>query len=324
MNILVTGGAGYIGSHTCKYLYERGYTPIVYDNLSTGNRWAVKWGPLVEGDIEDYQKLKKVCEDYKPIAVLHFAASAYVGESVKNPYKYYKNNVSGTLSLLKVMVDSGISSIVFSSTCATYGNPLSDLIDESHPQNPINPYGKSKLVVESLLDDFDHAYGLKSIRLRYFNAAGADINGDVGEYHEPETHLIPLVIQTALGIREDITILGQDHDTPDGTCIRDYIHVNDLAVAHVLALEKLVKDRKTAFYNLGTGRGVSVKEIISVTEHVSGKKIKVIKGNARPGDPAKLVADYHKAYRELGWKPEYNNIEMIIKSAFSWHSKLIK
>lgn len=319
MNVIVTGGAGYIGSHTCKLLKENGYTPVVYDNLSTGNRWAVKWGPLVEGDIHDIEKLKSVFEEYKPIAVLHFAASAYVGESVKDPYKYYNNNVTGTISLLKAMIEKNIKSIVFSSTCATYGKPSSDVIDETHPQNPINPYGRSKLMIESILDDFDVAYGLKSTRLRYFNAAGADFDGDIGEHHDPETHLIPLVIQTALGQRDSITVFGNNYDTDDGTCIRDYIHVSDLAQAHILALEKLLKDRTTEFYNLGTGNGISVKEIIDETQRLSGRTINVIQGERRPGDPGKLVANYTKASKDLGWEPKFDNLETIISSALNWH-----
>lgn len=319
MNIVVTGGAGYIGSHACKLLYKKGYTPIVYDNLSTGNGWAVKWGPIVKGDINDIEKLKGVFGKYKPIAVLHFAASSYVGESVNDPYKYYYNNVFGTLTLLKAMVEKNIKSIIFSSTCAIYGAPLSDLIDEDHPKTPINPYGRSKLMVETILDDFDIAYGVKSIRLRYFNAAGADLDGEIGEHHDPETHLIPLVIKTALGEKKNITVFGNNYNTEDGTCIRDYIHVSDLAKAHILALEKLIKDRNTDYYNLGTGSGISVKEIIDETERLSGEKINILHGNRREGDSEKLIANYTKAYNQLGWEPEYGNVEIIIKSALKWH-----
>lgn len=291
MNILVTGGAGYIGSHACKALAKAGHTPITYDNLVYGHRWAVKWGPLEEGDIADRDRLSEVIAKYQPVAVMHFAAYAYVGESVQDPGKYYRNNVAGTLTLLEVMRDLGIDKFIFSSTCATYGIPESVPIREDHPQRPINPYGASKLMIERMLQDFDVAHGLRSISLRYFNAAGADPDGEIGEAHDPETHLIPLVLDAAAGKRTAITVFGDDYETPDGTCIRDYIHVADLADAHVLALKALEDGAKTTAYNLGNGHGFSVKEVIETAERVAGKTVPVEIGQRRPGDPAKLVGD---------------------------------
>lgn len=319
MNILVTGGAGYIGSHACKALSEAGYTPIVYDSLVYGHSWAVRWGPLEIGDIADRIRLDAVIERYKPMAVLHFAAFAYVGESVQDPGKYYRNNVVGSLTLLEAMRDHRINKFIFSSSCASYGIPKAVPISENHPQNPINPYGMSKLMVEKMLQDFDVAYGLRSISLRYFNAAGADEYGEIGELHTPETHLIPLVLDAAAGKRPIITIYGDDYETPDGTCVRDYIHVTDLAEAHVLALKALLVGAKTSQYNLGNGRGFSVREIVETAEKVTGRAIPFEIGARREGDPAHLVGDATMAKKVLNWSPRYTDLTQIIESAWAWH-----
>lgn len=318
MNILVTGGAGYIGSHTCKALAKAGYTPITFDNLIYGHKWAVKWGVLEIGDINDKRRLKEVLEKYNPIAVIHFAAFAYVGESVKEPAKYYQNNVCGTLTLLEAMQEKGIKRIVFSSTCATYGIPKTIPITEQMPQTPINPYGHSKLMIEQILRDYHQAYDIRSISLRYFNAAGADIDCEIGEAHDPETHLIPLVLQAAAGIRSSITIFGDDYDTHDGTCIRDYIHVTDLADAHVKALTALSKESSSTALNLGTGQGYSIREVIEMVEKVTGRKVPYTIGARRLGDPACLVSDAKKANSVLAWKPQHSKLEPIIRSAWQW------
>ena len=318
MNILVTGGAGYIGSHTCKALAEAGYLPITYDNLSSGHGWAVKWGPLEKGDILDQDRLHQVLETYGPSAVIHFAAYAYVGESVEQPAKYYRNNVVGSLNLLEAMRANAVKQIVFSSTCATYGAPQRIPITEEHPQAPINPYGASKLMIERMLADFGAAYGIGSVSLRYFNAAGADPEGEIGEDHDPETHLIPLVLEAAAGERPHITIYGTDYDTPDGSCIRDYVHVTDLAQAHVLALTTLQGRRGASSYNLGTGHGFSVREVIRTARTVTGRSIAVKEGSRRPGDPSRLIADSARAKRELGWAPQYGKLEPVIATAWNW------
>jgi len=320
-NVLVTGGAGYIGSHTCKALSTAGYQPIVYDNLVYGHDWAVKWGPLEKGDTGDFDRVVKVIEKYHPIAVVHFAAYAYVGESVENPGKYYRNNVMGTLGLLEAMQYCGVDRFVFSSTCATYGMPTTELIGEDHPQQPINPYGHSKLMVEQILRDFDEAFGLKSISLRYFNAAGADPDCEVGEDHNPETHLIPLVLDTAAGKRPHITIYGNDYDTPDGTCIRDYIHVSDLADAHVLTLEALDRGHGTDAINLGVGLGYSVQEVIDAARSVTEREIVCENGARRPGDPSRLVSAVERASDVLGWQPRYPDLDTIVKTAWNWHQR---
>lgn len=319
MNILVTGGAGYIGSHACKALALAGYTPISYDNLVYGHRWAVKWGPLEEGDIADRERLNEVIAKYQPAAVMHFAAYAYVGESMQDPGKYYRNNFAGTLTLLEAMRDHGIDKLIFSSTCATYGVPEIVPIREDHTQRPINPYGASKLMIERMLQDFDAAHGLRSISLRYFNAAGADPDGEIGEAHDPETHLIPLVLNAAAGKCRAITVYGDDYDTPDGTCIRDYIHVCDLADAHVLALKALEGEAKTTAYNLGNGHGFSVKQVIETSERVSGKAVPVVLGQRRAGDPDRLVGDSTRIRSELGWNPRYVELQLMISSAWQWH-----
>lgn len=320
--ILVTGGAGYIGSHCVLALQESGFDVIVLDNLVYGHRESVEaleHVKLIEGDISDRPLLDQIFNQNPISAVLHFAAYAYVGESVTDPGKYYRNNVAGTLTLLEAMVAAQVKHIVFSSTCASYGTPQQVPIDETHPQSPINPYGMSKLMVEQILEDFSTAYDLRSVRFRYFNAAGADPQGRVGEDHNPETHLIPLVLQTALGQREAITIFGTDYDTPDGTCIRDYIHVTDLAQAHVLGLNYLQQGGSTNVFNLGNGDGFSVREIIETAKRVSDRPINVIEGLRRAGDPAILIGSAEKAKQILGWQPQYSGIDTMIEHAWKWH-----
>ncbi|WP_088239657.1 UDP-glucose 4-epimerase GalE [Calothrix rhizosoleniae] len=322
--ILVTGGAGYIGSHTVLALKQAGYEVIVLDNLVYGHQDLVEQVLQVElivGDISDRSLLDNLFQTRNIAAVMHFSAYAYVGESVKEPAKYYRNNVVATLNLLEAMQAAGINKFVFSSTCATYGIPEMVPIPENHPQNPINPYGATKLMVERILSDFDVAYGLKSVRFRYFNAAGADPQGRLGEHHNPETHLIPLVLLTALGQRESISIFGTDYDTHDGTCIRDYIHVTDLADAHVLGLEYLLKGGNSEVFNLGNGQGFSVKEVIETAKQVTGRQIKVIECDRRPGDPPILIGSAKKATQFLGWQPQYYSLQDIIKHAWQWHQK---
>lgn len=319
-SILVTGGAGYIGSHACKALARAGYLPVVYDNLVYGHEWAVKWGPLERGDLLDGTRLAEVIARYQPAAAIHFAAYAYVGESVSDPAKYYGNNVGGTLSLLAALRAGGVERLVFSSTCATYGVPERLPIDESHPQRPVNPYGHSKWMIEQVLRDYAQAYELRSIVLRYFNAAGSDPDGEIGEDHTPETHLIPLVLRAARDPNAPVSIHGTDYPTPDGTCIRDYIHVTDLADAHLRALAALEKGAETAAYNLGTGRGHSVREIVAAARRVTGREIAVVEGPRRPGDPPELVADATRAGIELGWIPGFTEIDDIIETAWRWES----
>ncbi|HEX4635325.1 MAG TPA: UDP-glucose 4-epimerase GalE [Rhizomicrobium sp.] len=317
--VLVTGGAGYIGSHVCKALARAGYQPVAYDNLIYGHKSAVKWGPLEVGDILVPSRLSSAIRKYGASAVIHLAAFAYVGESVTDPAKYYKNNVAGTLALLDAMRSHGVGNIVFSSTCATYGIPGTVPIPEDERQNPINPYGASKLMIERILSDYRTAYGLNSISLRYFNAAGADPDGELGEDHDPETHLIPLVLKAASGALPNITVFGDDYETPDGTCIRDYIHVSDLAHAHVMALRKLESGPATrSAYNLGTGRGHSVAEVIKSARRVTGRSIPVIKGPRRAGDPAILLADPTRAISELGISLQFPKIDDMILSAWRW------
>ena len=319
--ILVTGGAGYIGSHACKALAMAGYTPVAYDNLVYGHEWAVQWGPFEKGDILDPVRLSEVMATHRPAAVMHFAAFAYVGESVADPAKYYRNNVTGTLTLLDAMRAHDVEQIVFSSSCATYGVPETIPISEDAPQQPINPYGATKLMVERILADYGVAYGLKSVALRYFNAAGADSDGDVGEDHDPETHLIPLVLDAAAGSRPDITIFGSDYATPDGTCIRDYVHVSDIAEAHVLALKKLDSGELRAAYNLGTGAGISVAQMIAAAGKVTGRKIPVSRGARRAGDPDTLLADPVRARDELEWRPRLSAIDKMIETAWLWRMR---
>ncbi len=322
--VLVTGGAGYIGSHACKALAVSGYQPVVYDNLIYGHREFVRWGPLEEGDLADIERLREVFRHHQPEAVMHFAAFTYVGESVSDPGKYYRNNVVGSLNLLEAMRDFRVSSLVFSSTCATYGVPQIVPIPEDHAQNPINPYGASKLMMERMMADFSSAHGLSYLALRYFNAAGGDPDGEIGERHDPETHLIPLVLDAAMGKRPHVTVFGTDYPTPDGTCIRDYIHVTDLADAHVLALEYLRRERRSGALNLGNGAGYSVREVIAETERVTGTKVPVILGARREGDPPRLVGHALRAKSELGWNPRYADLTTIIRHAWKFRQKLYK
>ncbi|MDH3976247.1 MAG: UDP-glucose 4-epimerase GalE [Deltaproteobacteria bacterium] len=318
MDILVTGGAGYIGSHACLKLKEMGYNPVVYDNLVYGHKEAALDWDLVKGDLADIDKLRDTFKKYDFQSVMHFAAYAYVGESVKDPQKYYENNVGAGLNLLRVMFESGVKNFIFSSTCATYGNPETDRIDEKHRQRPINPYGESKLFFEKILKSYGEAYGLKSVCLRYFNAAGADSDGRIGESHNPETHLIPLVLKAIKGEIDGLSVFGDDYETPDGTCIRDYIHISDLAQAHMLALNRFKHDDLSSVFNLGNGRGFSVKEVIECAEKVTALKVPFKICGRREGDPAKLVAAAGLAKEVLGWKPEYADLERIIETAWKW------
>lgn len=318
--VLVVGGAGYIGAHTCLLLAERGYHPVVLDNLSNGHSEFVQWGPLEVGDIRDRKRLDEVFSKHRPDAVLHFAALIEVGESVLNPVAFYDNNVVGTLTLLAATIEAGLDAFVFSSTCATYGLPDQVPMDESHQQLPINPYGRTKLIVEQALKDFSEHQGLRSVMLRYFNAAGADDEGRIGEWHSPETHAVPLAIEAALGRRQSFKIFGDDYDTRDGTCVRDYIHVLDLADAHVRALDYLLDGGETVALNLGTGVGTTVKELLHAITAVTGRDFPVEQADRRPGDSTSLVADNHNAKRVLGWQPG-RDLNAIVKSAWNWHSK---
>ncbi|TYR78859.1 UDP-glucose 4-epimerase GalE [Priestia megaterium] len=322
--ILVIGGAGYIGSHLVKELVKTNEV-VVLDNLSTGHRWAIdERATFVEGNLGNETDLDHIFSTYDIQAVMHFAANSLVGESVVDPLKYYENNVSATLTLLKTMVKHHVKKFIFSSTAATYGIPTVDIITEDTATHPINPYGRSKLMIEQILADFAHAYELEYVILRYFNAAGAYETAEIGERHDPETHLIPIILQHLLGEREHISVFGSDYDTEDGTCIRDYIHVTDLAHAHLLALQVLLDGKKkTATYNLGNGLGYSVKEVIKTCERVTGKKANVIMANRRAGDPARLVASSDKIYQELGWKAQFS-LEQIIQSAWKWHQNSVK
>ncbi len=320
--ILVAGGAGYIGAHMVSTLTDNGFEVVTLDNLSSGYRSAVLDGELIEGDLRDVQLLERLFQRHSFDGVMHFAAHIEVGESVRDPSKYYRNNFSYTQNLLDTMVRHGVDVFIFSSTAAIFGEPQRVPIDESHPKMPINPYGRSKWMVEQMLEDYDVAYGLRSIALRYFNAAGADPKGRIGERHDPETHLIPLVLRVASGRRRDITVFGSDYDTEDGTCIRDYIHVNDLCAAHLLALDRLRHGGASDRFNLGNGHGFSVREVISMAERVTGKDISVVYGERRAGDPERLVADAMRARQELGWKPRYGELETIIEHAWQWEKRL--
>ncbi|WAL59660.1 UDP-glucose 4-epimerase GalE [Thermocoleostomius sinensis] len=322
--ILVTGGAGYIGSHAVLSLQQAGYDVVVLDNLVYGHRELVEevlQTKLIVGDTNDRPLLDNLFATHEIAAVMHFAAYAYVGESVGNPAKYYRNNVTGTLTLLEAMLAANIKKFVFSSTCATYGVPKTVPIPEEHPQAPINPYGMSKLMVEQILADFHTAYDFKSVCFRYFNAAGADPDGRLGEDHNPETHLIPLVLQAALGKRDSISVFGTDYPTPDGTCIRDYIHVNDLATAHVLGLNYLFSGGDSQVFNLGNGNGFSVREVIEMAKEVTGRDIKVVECDRRPGDPPALVGSSDKAKDMLGWQSQYADLRQIITHAWNWHQQ---
>lgn len=328
MTILVVGGAGYIGSHMVKYLVRAGYSVVVLDNLTTGFREMTHYGELVVGDLADTALLERLFREHCFVGVMHFAAASLVGESMQDPGKYYSNNVANTLNLLEVMVRHGVNHFIFSSTAATFGEPEYVPIDEAHPQRPINPYGASKLMVERMLQDYQAAYDLNSVCLRYFNACGADPEGELGECHDPETHLIPLILQAASGRREAITVFGRDYTTEDGTCIRDYIHIEDLCGAHALALEMLVRGEKRGAlaYNLGNSQGYSVQQVIDLAQRVvseDGCNLEVKEGGRRTGDPARLVADASLARRELGWKPQYAELETIVRHAWAWEQKIV-
>ncbi len=320
--ILVTGGAGYIGSHTAKLLLQQGYSLVTLDNLSNGHREAVLGGDFVQADLRDLNAVRRTFASYPIDAVIHFAAFCYVGESVKNPMKYYENNVLFGLNLLAAMVEAGVKYIIFSSSAAVYGNPLESPIPETHPQLPINPYGQTKSLFEDILRSHERVHGVHSISLRYFNAAGADPEGQLGENHEPETHLIPLVFDAALGHLPQVEIFGSDYTTPDGTCVRDFIHVTDLAEAHVKSLEYLKSTNSSAAFNVGTGKGYSVKEVVQAAERVCGHPIPSRQSPRRPGDPPELVARAEKIKHELGWTPQHSSLEEILETAWRWHKRL--
>ena len=313
--ILVTGGAGFIGSHTCKQLAGSGFHPVVIDNLSTGHEEAVKWGPLVKGDVRDIGLLNTTLVEYRPVAIMHFAANAYVGESVEKPAVYYNNNVAGLLTLLDAALQQNVGKIIFSSSCATYGVPPELPIVESCPQQPISPYGRSKLIGEQILKDYAAAYGLRHVILRYFNACGADPDGEIGERHDPETHVIPLALKAAAGTGPDFQLFGTDYATPDGTCIRDYVHVTDLAHAHVLALQHLLDGRSDLAVNIGSGAGHSVREILDEIHRTSGRTVPFVERQRRPGDPPSLFADISLSRESLGFEPRHSSLKTIIRTA---------
>ena len=321
MQILVAGGAGYIGSHTAKALAQAGYEPIVLDSLQKGHRWAVQWGPLVEMDLAERDALRSVFQKYRIGAVIQFAALIEAGESVREPAKYFRNNVVNTLNLLDAMREAGVNRIVFSSTAAVYGNPQHTPMAEDHPKQPVNPYGVSKLMVEHLLECYGAAYGLAWTALRYFNASGADPDGEVGELHDPESHLIPRAIAAACGDVPSLQVFGRDYDTPDGTAVRDYIHVSDLASAHVRALERLTQGHPSTAFNLGTGRGYSVREVIAAVERAGQRKIPIQEAPRRAGDPPMLVADPTRATRELHWTPRHSSLDNIVETAWNWYTR---
>lgn len=322
--ILIVGGAGYIGSHINKLLNKKGYKTAVFDSLIYGHREFVRWGEFILGDLAGIEQIRLVLNQYPIKAVMHFSAFAYVGESVENPHKYYTNNVVNTLNILQAMKEFNVKYFIFSSTCATYGTPVKIPITEDHPQNPINPYGQGKLMVEKILSDYSNAYNLKYVSLRYFNAAGADPDGEIGEWHDPETHLIPLVLDVAIGKRENIKIFGTDYDTPDTTCIRDYIHVTDLADAHILALEYLFNGGKSDVFNLGNGNGFSVQDVIGAAREITGIDITASASSRRAGDPPVLIGSAEKAREILTWRPRYCELNKIIGTAWNWHRKLYK
>lgn len=322
--ILVVGGAGYIGSHMAKDLLETGHKVVILDDLSTGHRDLIPGGSFIEGSLGDAALLDRIFSKNRIDAVMHFAAFALVGESVEQPLKYYQNNVSATTGLLSAMVRHDVKRFIFSSTAAVYGEPIEIPITEDHPKNPTNPYGASKIAVERMLKDCDSAYGLKTISLRYFNASGAHESGQIGEKHQPETHLIPLILKVATNENKNIMIFGTDYPTLDGTCVRDYIHVSDLAQAHLLSLNALMAEGESAVYNLGNSRGYSVREVIELARKMTGHPIPVVETDRRPGDPATLIASSDKIKRELGWKPQYEDLEKIIQTAWRWHQKEAK
>nr|WP_170539711.1 UDP-glucose 4-epimerase GalE [Ruegeria arenilitoris] len=318
-NILVTGGAGYIGSHACKALAQAGYVPVTYDNLVTGWQDAVKFGPFEQGDLLDRARLDQVFAKYQPAAVMHFAALSQVGEAMSEPGRYWRNNVTGSLNLIEAAVAAGCLDFVFSSTCATYGDHDNVVLDENTPQHPLNAYGASKRAIEDILRDFEQAHGLNHVIFRYFNVAGADPDGDVGEFHRPETHLVPLLLDAIDGKRDALTVFGTDYDTPDGTCIRDYVHVCDLVDAHVLGLRWLEQGKGSRVFNLGTGTGFSVKEVIAQSHSVTNREVPFNLGPRRPGDCTKLVSGSTRAEAELGWRPKRSRLELMIADAWRWH-----
>lgn len=318
-HVLVTGGAGYIGSHACKALGAAGYTPVTYDNLSTGWSDAVRFGPFEQGELTDRARLDAVFAAYRPRAILHFAALSQVNESMRDPGLYWHNNVAGSLSLMQAAVAAGCRDIVFSSTCATYGDHDGIVLDEDCAQTPINAYGASKRAIEDMLRDFEAAHGLRHVIFRYFNVAGADPEAEIGEYHRPETHLIPLILEATCGRREALTIFGSDYDTPDGTCIRDYVHVTDLVDAHVLGLKWLLDGRGSRVFNLGTGRGFSVREVIDQSAQVTGRTVPIREGARRPGDCTRLVSGSTRAEADLGWRPARSTLDLMIGDAWRWH-----
>ncbi|MFK7837625.1 MAG: UDP-glucose 4-epimerase GalE [Sulfitobacter sp.] len=318
-NVLVTGGAGYIGSHACKALKAAGFTPVTYDNLATGWKDAVKFGPFEQGDLLDRARLDTVFETYEPVAVMHFAALSLVGESMSNPAKYWRNNVGGSLTLMEAAAAAECKNFIFSSTCATYGDQDNVVLNEDSAQAPINAYGASKRAIEDMLRDFETAFGLRHVIFRYFNVAGADPDGDVGEFHQPETHLVPLMLDAIAGKRDALTIYGTDYDTPDGTCIRDYVHVCDLVDAHVLGLKWLQDGKGSRVFNLGSGSGFSVREVLDQSEIVTNRTVPSVEGPRRPGDCTKLVSGSHRAEQELGWTPGRSNMKQMITDAWRWH-----
>lgn len=317
--VLVTGGGGYIGSHACKAVAKAGYIPVTFDNFCTGWREAVKFGPLEEGDLLDPARLDEVFATHQPVAVMHFAALSQVGESMQKPGLYWENNVKGSLNLIEAANKTGCKNFVFSSTCATYGEQDNVVLDENSIQLPINAYGASKRAIEDILENFDAAYGLKHVIFRYFNVAGADPEAEVGEFHQPETHLIPLVLDAIDGKRDHLTIFGTDYETPDGTCIRDYVHVCDLVDAHVLGLEYLLKGSESRVFNLGTGSGFSVREVMDVCADVTGKEVPFVEGPRRAGDCTKLVSGSQRAEQELGWDAHRSTLDQMVKDAWNWH-----
>jgi len=318
-HVLVTGGAGYIGSHACKVLAQSGYVPVTYDNLSTGWKDAVKFGPFERGDLNDRENLDRVFQQYKPVAVMHFAAFSQVGEAMEQPGKYWRNNVLGSLTLIEAAAENGCLDFVFSSTCATYGDQDNVVLDEYSIQKPTNAYGASKRAIEDILTDFGHSHGLNSVVFRYFNVAGADPDGEVGEFHQPETHLVPIILEVIQGKRPSLTIFGDDYDTPDGTCIRDYVHVMDLVDAHVLGLKWLADKKGSRVFNLGTGNGFSVREVVDSSSQITNQKVTTVDGSRRAGDCTKLVSGSSRAKEELGWNPTRSNLKTMISDAWRWH-----
>jgi len=320
-NVLVTGGAGYIGAHACKALAQAGFLPVAFDNLSTGWSEAVQWGPLVQGDLMDRASIDAALAEYRPVAVLHFAALSLVGDSMKDPAQYWRVNVGGALNLLGACAAAGVRNFVFSSTCATYGDQDGVLLTEDTPQRPINAYGGSKLAIEQMVRDFGTAHGLTHVIFRYFNVAGADPEGQIGEQHSPETHLIPLMLDAVAGKRPGLTVFGTDYPTPDGTCLRDYVHVTDLAAAHVLGLRRLLDGKGNGVFCLGTGRGFSVREVIEASRMVTNREVPVVIGDRRAGDAAALVCSTTRAMTDLGWDPQHSTLRQMIGDAWAWEQK---